>query len=280
MSTTVCLATIGYPEGGGHMWVYLNWALGLQAQGCNVIWLEPVDGRDVFNIQQRLSGLKQHLAPFGLDRSIALVSRHGLPSEIEGQCIDLDETVEAELLVNFWYQMPPDLVQRFRRTALIDIDPGLLQGWMDRQENLVPPHDLYVTTGEKVGRSQAGSSAGGRLWHFIPPCVSLDHWPVRPAEEDAPYTTVSHWQMGEWEYDGDEVYSNDKRTGFLPFIDLPLLADASLELARLKSLHEPEGQPSSRWVCQGTITADNTGVSVIGDLGKHPLAHCFTPSVL
>jgi len=49
---------------------------------------------------------------------------------------------------------------------------------------------------------------------------------------------------------------------------------------RLRSLHEPEGQPSSRWVCQGTITADNTGISVFGDLGKRPVALCFTPSVL
>ena len=34
MSVTVCLApaqTIEYPEGGGHLWVYLNWALGLRA---------------------------------------------------------------------------------------------------------------------------------------------------------------------------------------------------------------------------------------------------------
>ena len=47
MSTTVCLSasTIGYPEGGGHLWVYLNWALGLRAQGCQVIWLESVRPR-------------------------------------------------------------------------------------------------------------------------------------------------------------------------------------------------------------------------------------------
>src|SRR5207253_2899556 len=34
MSLTVCLApanTIGYPQGGGHLWVYLNWALALRA---------------------------------------------------------------------------------------------------------------------------------------------------------------------------------------------------------------------------------------------------------
>ncbi len=32
--------TLSYPQGGGHMWVYLNWALGLRALGCRVIWLE------------------------------------------------------------------------------------------------------------------------------------------------------------------------------------------------------------------------------------------------
>jgi hypothetical protein len=45
MSITVCLCTntIGYPEGGGHLWAYLNWALGLRALGCEVIWLEGVN---------------------------------------------------------------------------------------------------------------------------------------------------------------------------------------------------------------------------------------------
>ena len=45
MSITVCIApvkTLEYPEGGGHLWEYLNWALGLRALGCQVIWLEGV----------------------------------------------------------------------------------------------------------------------------------------------------------------------------------------------------------------------------------------------
>src|SRR3954454_19218058 len=42
MSRTVCLwaRTLGYPTEGGHLWVYLNWALGAIACGCEVIWLE------------------------------------------------------------------------------------------------------------------------------------------------------------------------------------------------------------------------------------------------
>ena len=43
----VCLFanTLSYPEGGGHLWVYLNWALGLRSLGCQVIWLEDTDPR-------------------------------------------------------------------------------------------------------------------------------------------------------------------------------------------------------------------------------------------
>ena len=42
MSETVWLSanTLSYPQGGGHMWVYLNWALGLREVGCDVVWLE------------------------------------------------------------------------------------------------------------------------------------------------------------------------------------------------------------------------------------------------
>ena len=45
MSIRACLCadTISYPEGGGHQWVYLNWALGLRALGIQVIWLELVN---------------------------------------------------------------------------------------------------------------------------------------------------------------------------------------------------------------------------------------------
>ena len=68
MSTTVCLATstIEYPEGGGHFWVYLNWALGLQALGCQVIWLEGIDPKmPVDEVQTLTSTLKSHLEPYG-----------------------------------------------------------------------------------------------------------------------------------------------------------------------------------------------------------------------
>src|SRR5437667_9995131 len=42
MPTVVLAAynTAGFAEGGGHFWVYLQYALGLRQLGCDVYWLE------------------------------------------------------------------------------------------------------------------------------------------------------------------------------------------------------------------------------------------------
>src|SRR5207249_11904753 len=59
---------------------------------------------------------------------------------------------KADLLLNFLCSLSPALLRRFRRTALVDIDPGLFQFWISRRQLQVSPHDLYFTTGENVGR--------------------------------------------------------------------------------------------------------------------------------
>src|SRR2546422_7833269 len=43
LMTTVVLSpfdVVGFPEGGGHFWVYMQYALGLRRLGCEVYWLE------------------------------------------------------------------------------------------------------------------------------------------------------------------------------------------------------------------------------------------------
>src|SRR4029453_10107491 len=42
MPTVVIAAynVAGFPEGGGHFWVYLQYVLGLRQLGCDVYWLE------------------------------------------------------------------------------------------------------------------------------------------------------------------------------------------------------------------------------------------------
>lgn len=245
MTTTVCLFanSLHYPEGGGHRWVYLNWALGLRALGCQVIWLEGIDAtRAAPPLQRCVAALKRHLTPYGLGDSIALFSWTGkqlLQDEPEG-CVDLETAVEADLLLNFRYDAPADLVARFRRSALVDIDPGLLQIWMSRGEIRVAQHDSYFTTGETVGEPWARSPDAGLRWQHTRPCVALHWWPTRPAAPDACFTTVSHWHGSEWTEDAHGMFLNDKRSGFQPFLDLPACTTQPLELALLLSEKEED----------------------------------------
>ena len=244
MSLSVCLSasTIGYPEGGGHLWVYLNWALGLRAQGCRVIWLESVRPKPGPDLRKQAAALELRLARYGLGGSLALCSStdEPLPRDVAPGCLNLEAAATADLLLNLRYGTHKDVVARFRRRALVDIDPGLLQLWLAAGKIDVPPHDVYFSTGETVGRIDARFSNAGIDWHYTPPCVDLDAWPVARAAEDAPFTTVSHWVMGEWMLDGEEVYSNDKRTGFAPYLDLPSCTPHPLELSLCLSPYEEE----------------------------------------
>jgi ATP adenylyltransferase len=63
--------TYGYTDGGGHVWEYLNWALGLSSLGCEVIWLEPVpDGETETGLAANEQALRERLQPYGLEDSL------------------------------------------------------------------------------------------------------------------------------------------------------------------------------------------------------------------
>ena len=237
MSTTVCIFTAGtlsYSNGGGYLWVYLNWALGLRALGYRVIWLEGMDPlASSDDTRRKVAVLKSRLEPYGLGDSVALCSWAGepLPAELTDGCLGLDEATEADLLLNQQYGAPYQLLDRFRRTALLDIDPGLLQTWMSKGWVRVAPHDAYFTISETVAQGNAHIPDVGIQWQHSPPCVALDWWPVSQAADDAAFTTVAHWYATAGVHDTDEAYSDDKRSGFLPFLGLPRRTACPLELA-------------------------------------------------
>jgi hypothetical protein len=233
--TTVWLfaRTFSYPAGGGSFWVYLNWALGLAACGCRVVWLESVPSvYDTPTIHGKLHWLRQRLEPYGL-HDVALCRRNGevVPDEDQFDTVALARAAEADLLLDLNYNPAPALQQRFRCSALIDIDPGLTQLWVARGELQLLRYDYYFTIGETVGRPGARFPDCGISWIYTPPCVALEFWPVTAAPSDAAFRTVSHWQGREWVTQGDHGYSNNKRDGFLPFVSLPERSEIRLELA-------------------------------------------------
>ncbi len=236
MSITVCIApakTLDYPKGGGHLWAYLNWALGLRALGCQVIWLEAITRPTSADaVRENVAALKFCLERYGLVNCLALYSStdETLPLDVSSiGCLDLDAATGADLLLELRYDTPLHIVKRFRRSALVDLDPGLLQSWISKGQIRLAPHDTYFTIGETAGQPGARVPGMGLSWIYTPPCVAIDWWPPRAATANAAFTTVAHWYAGGWLQ--DEAYLDDKRSGFLPFLDMPLFTGHALELA-------------------------------------------------
>ena len=256
MSVTVSLIpanTIGYPNGGGHFWEYLNWALALREVGARVIWLEGVDvddgdtsvarrrrwrGQDV---RECVKVLKGRLESYGFDDALALYSMTGdpLPDDLSQGCHDLEVAAGADLLLNLWHAVPAPVVKRFRRTVFVDTDPGLLQVWMTTGDIQVPPHDIYFTIGETVGTPAARFPDCGLRWHYTPSPVALSAWPPAGTEPGAAFTTITHWWGGTFEFRG-ETFSNDKGAAFMQYAELPSRTSAKLELAVCFGAHLDE----------------------------------------
>jgi hypothetical protein len=236
IKVAICAATLDHPKSGGHQWVYLNWALGLQALGCEVIWLEGVTpGLSPQKLDEHIEILKSHLDRYGLAKAVALYSkswdREPTPQFSVPGLLDLEAALDADLLLDLAYGIPPRLLSRFKQSALVDIDPGLTQIWVETGLFSIAPHDIYFTIGETVGQPTALFPDCGLRWHYTPPPIFLPEWQVAKANRDAPFSTVTGWWDDGWIEFGAERFSNVKRDGFLPFLSLPKYISQPLELS-------------------------------------------------
>ena len=233
--TTVVISpfgTVQFLEGGGHFWVYMQYVQSLRQAGCDVYWFEcvPPRGRDdnprMPRVTPPVAPWLERLKRYGLDgKAILWAEADGegaLGAEgnyLVGTRSAANELFErADLLLNFHYAMDAQLLARFRRTALVDIDPGLLQRWMSCGQLSVAPHDVYFTTGETVGTESALFPDCGLDWVHIRPPVCLDLWPHTYDPGCEAFTTVTNWWGGfaPEVVDGRNVlYDNNKRVSYL-----------------------------------------------------------------
>jgi hypothetical protein len=260
--TTIVIApsnVVTFPEGGGHFWVYMQYVQGFLKQGCDVYWLENfVSSGDEARDANMLTEFSRRMDSFGLKGKAILYSLENTESQNDAKINYIGvlqtsaESVfrNTDLLLNFYYAMDPVLLNKFKRTALVDIDPGLLQFWMSTGQLTVTAHDYYLTTGETVGTPAARFPDCGLDWIKIQPPVCLDSWPYSYDPGCKNFSTVSGWWggggKGEWISDGEGLmYENNKRVTFLQFIDLPGLTPQGIELALNLGTGEPDSGSSS-----------------------------------
>jgi hypothetical protein len=86
------------------------------------------------------------------------------------ECLELADAGGADLLLDLSYESSAEVLRPFRRPALIDIDPGLLQIWISEGQIGLARHDVYFSIGETVSRPGARFPSGEIEWHYTPPC--------------------------------------------------------------------------------------------------------------
>lgn len=222
-----------FPEGGGHLWVFLQWARGLERIGCEVHWLECIEPKyERQPTSETVATFLATLAAMGMEGRV-IVYQQGSDGSIEFLNVDEMEAARvldgADLLLNFKYDLSDAVLERVRRTALVDIDPGLLQFWWSKGQLTVQPHDHYFTTAEHVGTDRVPDC--GVAWNTIRPVVDTVSWGYERGPTRDAFTTVTNW-FGEWLTDGaDLLVHNSKRDQFLGMVDLPTRTAQPLELA-------------------------------------------------
>ncbi len=264
---------------GGHAWVFLNWALGLRALDCKLVLLEQLGKNADFEaLPGQLQRLNVDFQALGLDVEMVFVVRPEHEERYAAIQVDLVErglsgivrpwqeaAADVDVLLNFRYLLPEHVVRSFQRSALIDIDPGLLQCWIHEGQLAPVSHDIYFSIGETVGQPGALFPDCGITWNFSPAVVHLESWPVlAPPASDAPYTTVTNW-WGKYEVLNGETIGNYKRTFFMDCLDLPSRIDARIELA----MHHEEGQPSE----MDMLRSHGFGARAASEVSRTPFAY-------
>jgi hypothetical protein len=225
----------GDPYQGGASWAVLQYVLGLEKLGCDVLFVEEwKPPPDATSLARTPSGsyFRQVARAFDLDERSALLRAGtdetiGLPyPRLRERCRD------ADLLLNIsGILTDPDLMSHIPVRAYLDLDPVFNQLWHQSGIDMrFEPHNRFVTVGQALGTPDCPVPTSGRDWIATLPPVVLDRWPARDGPGDGSFTSVGNWRgYGSVEHDG--VHYGQRVHSMRLFMDLPRRTDARFRLA-------------------------------------------------
>jgi hypothetical protein len=220
------------PWQGGATWAVLQYLLGLRRLGCDVCFVESVDGkgREPGDAARYCEELMKR---FGLDGRWALLPAGG--GEAAGMSRDRLRAAarDADLLLNVSGMLSDaDVLEQVPVRAYLDLDPVFAQLWHATEgvDMRFDAHTHFVTVADAIGRPGGAIPTCGREWLPTLPPVMLAEWPVASRIERHAATTVGHWRSyGSIHHDG--VHYGQKVHSLRPLIDLPRRTRARFELA-------------------------------------------------
>jgi hypothetical protein len=243
----------GYPEGGGHWTVFLQYLLGLAALGHDAYWLELFRGSDdPARDELRVETFFERMAEYGFGERAVLLwygpEVKKLTLETARPCgmsaLGIADLVRsADLVWNFACNLRQPLLGLFRRRVLVDLDPGHLQVSALTWEMDIAAHDAFLTVGTNVHGDDCEVPTLGVRWHPFTPFVHLPMWEATPDPGPAaPFSSVTQWK---WEqvWLGERRLSVSKRDAYMRYLDMPARTGRPFELAA--NIH-PEDRTGDR----------------------------------
>jgi hypothetical protein len=241
-----------YPV-GGVAWDYLQYVQGLEALGCDVLYLEDTG-------QWFYDPAAQTFTPDAAAGAsyLAAALRELRPERVrrwavrrpDGRLLGLDEAAlrracaSADLFLNLsgacWLR---DAYRAARVTAYVDTDPcysqaklaaadaGVADAATAESAALIRAHQVFFTLGEHVGAADCSIPTAGLTWHPTRQPIFLPNWPVTPGPAGAAFTTVLSWSIGPPPPVVDGHAYGGKEIEFRRFLDLPRRTPERLEAA-------------------------------------------------
>ena len=225
---------------GGHVWALLQYVLGYERMGWDVLFVDRLD-RDLCvdrsgrrcrpESSQQAKDFARQMRAFGLlDKSALLVDGRSIVGVAKSTLID--RTRGAAFLLNVMgYLDDDDLLAAAPRRVFLDIDPGFAQMWRELGlADTLSGHDVFVTVGENIHGQGSRIPDCGLKWITTAPPVVLDLW-SGPKDSREMFTTVGAWRgpYGSVRYDG-RTYGLRVHE-FRKFAELPRRVGGGLEAA-------------------------------------------------
>ncbi len=258
------------PGNSGGAWVRAHWTRGLARLGFDVLFVEQMDpavfapgpGAWSHDPVGALRWFRACTHSWGLDGRSALLVRGG--GSVAGLSrAYVERFVEsAELLVNLGGHLSDRaLLDRFERSAYVDLDPAFTQLWHDRGHGDLglEEHDVHFTVGLNVGTEGSSLPTGGFDWQGILPPVVLEDVPAQPDRGSRTFTTIGSWRgpFGPIEHDGTTL--GLKVHEFRKILGLPGRTGAEFVLAL--DMHAEDGADRARLIGEGWKLVDPRDVA-------------------
>jgi hypothetical protein len=224
---------------GGHTWHHLQYLLGLERLGHEVLFFEdfgwpnscynaatdemtsdPSFGIAYFQDVIRRSGFDGKWCYLAEDGSA-----HGMPREALAQACR-----ESDVYFNLSNINWIDELKLCRRRVLVDTDPVFTQIQAHGMGGPFENYHALFTYGENVHKPGCEMPTGGKQWLATRQPVVMEMWPVRCGDAKAAYTTVVNWTAyGDQTYQGRTYGQKDRE--FKTFFDMPRESGQAMEIA-------------------------------------------------